>query len=651
MIDLNEAKTSTNIAELLSKEELQKISRQVLDGLEIDENSRYEWLEHSRKSLELAKLSTEKKSSPWEGASNIKFPLITKACIDFASRTLPEIVQNNRIVKHKIIGKDPDGLKARRGHRIERHMNYQLNHQMDDWEAGLDKLLHVYSNIGLAYRKNYYDFCEKANRSDVCFPDKVVVNNNIQTLEDAPRISHLVEKSLNEIIEYMRAGVYLDIDLDKITSIDNNDPDSPIELVEQHCFLDLDEDKYKEPYVVILHKDSGYILNISHRFKKIKRNAKDQIEKIIARNYFTAYHFIPSPDGGFHSIGLGTILAHTNETINTLFNQLIDAGTLNNMQSGFIGRGVRIKNGDVKLKLGEWKVVEASVGEDIAKNIVPVPTKEPSSTLFQLLGLLIETGKDLASINDVLQGKQPAQNVPATTVLTLVEQGLKVFNAVHKRLFRALASDFEKLFELNREFLTQEEYQLILDDPIANKDEDYAIADLDIRPVANPNMSSTAQKLGIAQALLSLPTLNPTEQTKKYLEALDLDEEDIQKLLTPPPPGIENARAEAEVRKLHADSEKALAEAEALRGVVQIKAQGSQVAAVDAETRRAEALARIDKMKVDSKVNEAKTVIANESSLVEEQLKQAELAVKREKNLIDADQKRQELSKKDSKDS
>lgn len=628
-MDLNKLKKYKNIAEHLDNEELANISIQVMGGYEIDRLSRKEWESTISEAMKIAQQVLETKDTPWEGASNIKYPLITKGGIDFASRIMPEVIKNDRVVKIAAMGADPDGVIARRAVRVQDVMSYKLIKQSDEWENGMDKLFSVLPILGTVFKKTYYDPIEERNISDLCLPMKIVVNYNAPSLERARRITHEFTSYTNDIVERVRSGLYRDIDIEKFKGSADSDGDiydPPISLIEQHCWLDLDEDGYPEPYIVVLHKDSREILRIVNRFDKIKKDGKGVVRRITAKEYFTDYHFLPSPDGGFYSVGFGTLLYPLNEAINTIFNQLVDSGTLHNQQSGFIGRGLRIKGGDIKLKLGEWKTLDSAAGSSLKDNIFPLPTKEPSSVLFQLLGLLMEIGKDLTSTNDALEGKAPAQNVAATTMLTLVQQGMKVYNAITKRIFRGLKKEFKKLYALMREFLTDEEYQQILNDPRVSVSADFESDSFDVLPVADPNMASDVERNAKAQAIMNLPGVNPYEATMYFLESLQLDQKLIAKLLPKPdpnaPPPPEAQKLQAEVEKFKAQAAEAMAYAQDLSNKNQLEQAKFAELQKETDARVREAEARIKKMEMDSQHNMAKLAIVGAKADHEAQMKE-----------------------------
>lgn len=653
MLDLKTLKSSVNIADKLSDEELGKIGAQVIRHYEVDEESLGDWYERMEQALDIAKQVMETKTQPWPGASNVKFPLITKAAIDYAARAFQELVRNERIVRVNVIGADPNLEKQARAKRVATHMSFQLLKQDCEWEDGMDSLFHILPIVGTVFKKTYYNPVENKIVSELCNPDKIIVNYNVNSLESARRITHTLSFYANDVIERIRSGIYRDVDVETLWDSEGTemgDEDSPMCILEQHCYLDLDEDGYHEPYIVTVHKNSGKVLRIVNRFKKIHKNKDGEIRRIDPDNYFVDYHFIKSPDGGFYSVGLGTILYPINESINTLINQLIDSGTLNNRQGGFIGRGLRIKGGAVKINLGEWKVLDAAAGTDIARNIVPMPTKEPSGSLFQLLGLLIDIGKDLSNSTDALTGKQNATNVPAATMMSLVEQGMKVYSAIQKRVFRALKKEFKKIFDLNRSFLKDEDYQNILDDETAVVRLDYDEKNYDILPVADPLFASDVQRMIRAQAILDLQFVDPRVKTLNFLEAMECDQGLIKQLLpppdpnAPPPPDVMKTMAEVEAIKAGIEIDKMTATAKLDKAITD--GQKAQVQAEEAKVRAAESQARINKMNIDASVNINKTQLAQQKAMHEAAIAEIEKELEAQKIANDAVLKNKEIDKK-----
>lgn len=524
----------TNLADKQSKEIISDITTKVLEGYKIDLESRKEWEALNEQIIDLAKLLVKRKTYAGEVVANVKYPLIINACIQFAARAYTEIIKGNEVVKSKVIGNDPEGKKFNRAQRLAEFMSFQLLNHMEDWEEGVDQLLFTLPAIGCVFKKSYFNSIERVNTSQIVFADDLVVNYWAESLERAPRVTHKIRLYHNEIVERINSGTFIKFDIkelgqpvsDKTSDVDE---ETPHLFLEQHRWYDLDGDGYQEPYIVTIHEQSQKLVRISARFATdgiIRSNENDQIIKIKPEQYFTRYIFMPAIDGGFYGMGFGSLLMSNNSAINTIINQLIDAGTLSNRQSGFLGRGLKLGRGkSIQLRSGEWKPVDVT-GDDLRKNVFPMPVREPSGTLFQLLGLLIESGKELASMTEILAGNSPGANVPAESVLALIEQGLQVYSAVHKRIFRANYKEFQKIKRLNALYLDQMTYGTVMDDPEAIVQADFASADYDVVPVADPNNTTMMQRLMKAKAMLELrgQGLNDMEIMRRYLLAMDIND-------------------------------------------------------------------------------------------------------------------------------
>ena len=550
---------SVNIAEKLDHETLRKIAYECAEGFEVDLMSRDVWERKIDEYTKLAQQIQDQKAYPWPKASNVKYPLLSTAAMQFAARAYPTLVPSDgHIVLGQVIGKDPDDSKQDQADRISTYMSYDLMHQMDGWEEGMDKLLIMLPIVGTMFKKTYWDPIKKKNCSHVLLPKNVVVNYWATNMQDAERISEMIPMTKRMVKQRQMSKLYLDIDLGAPPSVPfdihpkqtqwmpSNDDTTPYEIIEQHCYYDLDDDGYAEPYVVTFHRQTRKILRISARYDEntMLFNDDGTLAGIEPIHYYTKFGFIPSPDGGFYDIGFGMLLGPLNESVNTLINQLIDSGTLNNLQSGFIGKGLRLRMGDMRFMPGQWQAVNA-VGDDLKKQIFPLPTKEPSPVLFQLMGTLITSGKELASVADIFTGKMPGQNTPATTTMATVEQGMKVFTAIYKRIYRALAEEFCKLFKLNATYLDPQTYSAVVNEPIGPDDFDETT--YRVIPAADPNAVSAQEKLQKAQGLLELlplGVLDPVQVITRVLKAQEqpnfeqLFNQTVQQTgqMPPPPP-------------------------------------------------------------------------------------------------------------------
>lgn len=523
---------STNIAESLDEAQLRKIGQDAFAGYDLDEQSRLDWVKHVDEWTKLAKQTIEPKTYPWVGASNVKYPLLSTAAMQFAARAYPSLVPSNgRVVNAKPTGKDPSGEKSKIAEAVSIFMSYQVLEEMSGWEEDMDKLLIMLPIVGTMFKKTYWDALKEENCSHIVMPKDLVINHWTRNLCDAERISEIIEMSPRKVKERQQSGLWLDIDLGRAPQplMDSPAPSvvdetTPYTFIEQHTFLDLDEDGYKEPYIVTFHKESKKVVRIVARFDEttIKQGDDGKLHKIDPIQYYTKFGFIPNPDGGFYDIGFGVLLGPLNESVNTLINQLLDSGHLSTLQAGFIGKGLRIRMGDNRFTPGEWKAVNAT-GTDLKQQIMPLPTREPSNVLFQLMGSLITSGKELASVAEIFVGKMPGQNTPATTTMATIEQGMKVFTAVYKRLFRSLKEEFEKIARLNNLYLNPN--TAVQDLEITISAQDFDPKTHKIIPGADPTAVSQTERLMKAQGLMELLPTGVLDPVKVIMRVLDAQEQ------------------------------------------------------------------------------------------------------------------------------
>lgn len=605
-----------NLTDYFTEDQLGKIAGYVIRGYEIDESSRSEWLENNRKGMDVAMQKIYSKSHPWPDCSNIRFPLIAEAVNMYASRAVPEIIQNGKLVKPYQTGDDPDDVEYVRGLNTCRCISYQLLHQSKTWKTGLVKLIYSLSVVGTLFKKTYWDPLKREFVAELCTPDKVVVNNNVSSLDDADRITQIIDRSTNYIKERQMVGLYNpDVKLEDLCS-GGQDHDAPVELHEQHCWWDLDNDGYKEPYVIVVHKPSGKVLRIVNRFDEIKRNENKEIVRITAEQYFIDYHFIRAFDGSFYSIGFGTYLLPLNEAASSLMNQLIDAGTLSITQAGFFTKDIRVREGEMGFKQGRWRVLDAAGGVDLSKAIYPLPAKDPSPVLLQLLQLIIQTCKDLAATTDVMQGKSPGQNTASSTVNALLGESKQSFVAINEGVFDSLAREFERLYKINAKHLTATEYRKILNNPEADVKNDFDINNINIRPVADPSLSSQSQRLQKAIAVQqAMPTADPRQKDLFMASAMQLDQS-WEKRLFPPPP--ENPQPSPEEQKIMAQAMLFQAQAASIPMDAQLESEKNSIALQKVQIQMQqmqayvqESMARITKMMYDAADNKGKLALVS----------------------------------------
>jgi len=559
--DLNSFLLMANIAEVLKEEVLSEMGRKVVEDYNIDESSRSGWLRMYQEAQDLAMQVLETREWAGEAIANVKYPALAISAIQFAARAHGNIVKGQDVVKAKEIGfRPPDGMMTARKERIGKFMSWQLLHDSDGWEDSLDQLLVTLPIAGACFKKTYFDPTDGKVKSPLLMPEELVVNFHASSIESAPRVTHVIELTPNEVRERVLGKVFLDVDLGEpipTEEHDTDDDDAPHVFLEQHRWWDLDEDGYKEPYVVTVHLATEKVVRVTARYdiEGVVTDEKGKVLRIEPVHYFTRFIFMPAFNGNFYGMGFGQLLSPLNATINTTINQLLDAGTLSNRQGGFLGRGIRVSKGSemVRFKPGEWKYV-THTGDDLKKGIVPLPVKEPSPVLFQLLDLMLAATKELASVSDVMMGEQKGARESPTTIMALIEQSMKVFTSIYKRIHRSLREEFIKVRRLNRLYLDPVRYQTVLNDPTADIN-DFVESDFDLVPVSDETDLTNVQKMTKAKALLDMfgTGLNDLEIQKRYLEAIDVPE--IEKLMPQGPPP-EDPKMALEKEKLGLDSRK-----------------------------------------------------------------------------------------------
>ena len=511
-LNLDEIVQLPNIAEVLDEATINTISYNVWKGFEADKESRSAWEKRTEEAMKLALQVAEAKSFPWPGASNVKFPLITIAALQFHARSYPVLINGETPVQCRVIGDDPTGSKDARAHRVSQFMSYQILEQDTNWEAEMDRVLISQPIVGCAFKKSYFDPILKYNVSENILAKDFVVNYWTKHLDTSPRITHVQYFSKNDIYERVARGLFSEMTevmpaavpesnltlaqnkAQGMTAPNSVDDSTPYEILEQHCYIDFDGDGYAEPYIVWMRRDTKQVLRIVARYftSSIERDDKGNVLRITPETYFTKFPFIPSPDGGFYDLGFGVLLGPLNQSIDTILNQLIDCGTMANTAGGFLSRGIKLRGGNMNFAPLEWKHVDTT-GDDLRKGIVPLPVREPSQVLFTLLNLLINYGERIGGSVDILTGQNPGQNTAAETTRTMAEQGMKIFSGIFKRTYRSLKDEFRKLYRLNQLYLVGiEDYNSDTGQNFIDAD-DFKGPVSDVRPAADPNIVSDVQ--------------------------------------------------------------------------------------------------------------------------------------------------------------
>ena len=588
-----------NLAEFLDEEELTELGMRLRKAFDVDLASRAVWEQNVDCWMKLATQYKETKNFPWPDAANIKYPLLTTAAMQFSARAYPSLIIGKRPVRGRIIGKENDQL-AQISDKVATHMSYQLLEEMDCWEDDMDKLFMILPIVGMAFKKTFFNPIENRNVSDLVLPKELVINYWARKLNGYTRKHHILEMSSNDIYTRKEKGFFLDVELEEpsaeeflplrrpdslqdIKMPSEDDETTPYRIIECHCHYDLDRDGYLEPYVITFDSASSKVLRISPRFREdsiqwSEGKKTPTILSIEPDEYFTKYGFIPNPDGSFYDLGFGLLLGPINETINTSLNQLLDQGTMYTTNGGFLGKGVRIKAGEYRFAPNEWKVVNTTT-DDLKKSIYQLPVREPSGVLFQMLGSLIEGGEKVASIAEIFVGKMPGQNTPATTTMETVKQGMAVFTAIYKRIYRSLDTELKKLFKLNQLYLDDR-----IDYPVELTKQDYQQIHLTVIPTADPDVATDAEKLIKARAqmeFIQLGTVNPQVVTRRVLEAMRIEGIDELMQVPPPPPDPDQQKMQMEmkIKQQDAASKKELAQVTASikQFEAQLKAQASQM--------------------------------------------------------------------------
>lgn len=657
---------SDNIADDLDDDKLREIADQVIEGLDEDELSMEDWLCDAKKAMDLTDIKREEKNFPFKGAANVKYPLTTLAVVQFTSRTLPELIKNGDVCRYKVVGTYNE-LKDRKGRRISAHLNYQILEQMPNWLDERDRLLSQLAVVGTCYVKTWYDPITQLNKSELMPFDLIKINDNIKSIEDAYRISQYLYYKKKDILEHIRYDLWRDIDLEMLH--EDNDPEDKdtYEFVEQHCYLNLlndDENDMPQPYIVTIHKKSREVMRIVARFdvKDVKYNKKGKIKCITPQHYFTDYHFIPSPRGKFHSLGYGTLLLDTNAMANSLLNQILNCGTLSMTQGGFYNKELRIRADDFVVEPGEWIPSDAPSAGTLKDSLVPFSYSPPSPVLFDLLSVLLESGKELSSSTEALTGNQDGTNVSPNTLMSLIQEGMRPTVAIQRRIFRGFKKELQKMVRLNAQYLSFEDYIKVIDVSQEEVPEmfspggefiEYDFESVDIVPVADMANSTEAERItkanaafqsGLQMMQIAPQAVNPQALMKLVFDALDIKE--IEMLLPPPPqpgPDLEAIKLQSDVDAKAKDLELKQQELQikAAQADAQIKLQQTQAVKTMADAQMQATQMEIDGYNkvMDNEANQNQLDIQN----VKLQLEAAKLQKDMDKMRIDAHLKSKEI--------
>lgn len=542
-----------NLTDRFDDDDLKRLGDWIVAGYDRDKSSRLQWENRTATAMDLAMQIQKAKTFPWPDCSNVAFPLVTIAVLQFHARAYAAIIDGQTVVKYRVVGDDANGAKSARASRVGSHMSWQLLEQDRDWEPQHDRLLINIATVGCAFKKSYYNGGERKNESDLVMAKDLVLDYWATSVSGCPRKTHVIPMFRNEIYERCKRGTFRDVTEEKwfqapavvpettqqiqsdkrqgVNPTSPSDENTPFPVLEQHCLIDLDGDGYAEPYIVTVEHSNKAVLRIVTRFDSmddVEKTESGEIISIRAKEYFTKYTFLPSPDGGIYDIGFGVLLGPLNESTNSLINQLIDAGTMSVTAGGFLGRGAKIRGGDYRFAPLEWKRVD-STGDDLSKSIYPLPVREPNAVLFNLLSLLVNYTQRISGSTDMMVGENPGQNTPAETARTMVQEGSRIYNSIFKRIWWSMKEEFEKLYVLNSIHLPYQ-FEFPGVGGIVTK-ADYTGSPNDIVPVADPNVTSDVMKFQQAQAVkasaMQTPGYDIEAVEKFYLKSLKVDSIDV----------------------------------------------------------------------------------------------------------------------------
>ena len=557
--DVPELSFDSNLADFVDEDDLGIISSELIADYKSDQGSRDEWFQSYRKGLNLLGFKYEERPMPFAGSSGVTHPLLSESVTQFQAQAYKELLPAGGPVRTEILG-TPDPEKEQQSQRVRDYMNYQIMHVMEEFDPELDQMLFYLPLTGSTFKKVYFDTTLGRAVSKFVASEDLVVPYMATDLETAERVTHILRRTENEVRKMQVIGMYRDVDIDpykdesriqetkdRIEGIeDDGYKNDNYTLLEIHCDLDLpgfeDEDGIKLPYIVTIDEGSQKILSIYRNYEE-----NDVFKK--KKQYFVHYKFLPGL--GFYGFGLIHMLGGLSRTATSALRQLIDAGTLSNLPAGFKARGLRIKDDDNPLQPGEFRDVDAPSG-DLRQGLLPLPYKEPSQTLFQLLGFVVQAGQRFATIADQKISDAGGAGAPVGTTMAIMERGTRVMSAIHKRMHYAQRIEFKLLAKVFKDY-TEPFYPYDVGKDVVPSVKQADFDDrIDIIPVSDPNIFSMSQRVTLAQTQLQLAQADPQshnmyEAYKRMYQALGVH--DIQAILpTPEPaapkdPGLENADA------------------------------------------------------------------------------------------------------------
>src|SRR5210317_2358977 len=553
---------NANLAEEMDESTLKSMASDLIDEYKKDRVSRKEWEDAYIKGLDLLGTKYTEVTKPFKGASGVTHPLLAESVTQFQAQAYKELIPSDGPVRTQIIGLQTPATEQQ-ADRVKDYMNYLLMEEMEDYTTDMDQMLFYLPLSGSTFKKIYYDAMLDRPVSKFIPAEDLVVPYYASDLKDCERITHVIKMTQNDVTKKMAAGFYRDIELidsssepdsvqkklNELEGVKGNGSDYLNTILEMHVDLNLDDyedfddkaKKIKIPYIVTIDEGSGEILSIYRNYKPGDLNYA-RVE------YFVHYKFLPGL--GFYGFGLTHMIGGLSQAATQSLRQLIDAGTLKNLPAGFKSRGIRVRDDDQPIQPGEFRDVDAP-GGNIRDQFFNLPFTEPSPTLYNLLGFVVQAGQKFAAITDTAVGND-TQNRAVGTTMALMERGSRVMSGVHKRCYYAMRLEFKILARICGESLPPEYPYDVYGGPRQIKSADFDQR-VDILPVADPNIMSMAQRVTLAHTQLQIAQSNPQmhnlhEAYRRVYEALGTKQ--IETLLKPPPkqpepmdPAKENARA------------------------------------------------------------------------------------------------------------
>ena len=554
---------NANLAEDMDERTLKRLGMELITEYKKDKESRKEWEEGYTKGLDLLGVKYNEQTRPFKGASGVTHPLLSESATTFQASAYKELLPSDGPVRTQVLGiRTPN--TEQQADRVKEYMNYLLMEKMEDYTTDMDQMLYYLPLSGSTFKKVYYDEFLQRPVSKFVPAEDLVVPYYASDLKDAGRITHVLKMGENDLNKRMAAGFYRDIELPK-PNVDESDLQQKIDsldgvkpgftdyihtVLEMHVELNLDDYEnfdnrtkkaIKIPYIVTIDESSSEVLSIYRNYRVDDPNYT-RIE------YFVHFKFLPGL--GFYGFGLIHTIGGLSRAATVALRQLIDAGTLKNLPAGFKARGIRVRDDDQPIQPGEFRDVDAP-GGNIRDQFFNLPFSEPSTTLFNLLGFVVQAGQKFAAITDTAVGND-TQNRAVGTTIALLERGSRVMSGVHKRCYYAMRLEFKILARICSEYLPPEYPYDVFGGPRQIKSADFDER-IDVLPVADPNIMSMAQRVTLAQTQLQIATSNPQlhnihEAYRRVYEALGTKQ--IETLLKPAPkqptpmdPAKENARS------------------------------------------------------------------------------------------------------------